>query len=143
LPSRRNHLKTNYNFICDCIACTKAWPVLGVLQDQVSKFICNACFKKSEFERLKLDRLVLQPHGQCKHCKSVHDLNSLDKELARNIEQFRYAFSLTLQNKPYKSIQTIIESLGYFESQLLPPYIYTNFAQETLKQALNLLATYE
>jgi hypothetical protein len=143
LQTRRKHLKNNYNFICDCIACTKAWPVLSVLQDQCNQFICYSCVTKSESQRISYGDLAVQQNGQCKNCKTSNDLNSLDKDLARNIEQFRYAFSLTLQNKPYKSIHTIIESLSYFESHLLPPYIYTNFAQETLKQALNLLATYE
>ena len=137
LKERRQKLKEQYFFECNCLPCRNDWPIYDKIVNQLEmiKILCYEC-KKSNFDRL-----------ECIECLSEYDNMKLHQHNAqialRNFLNINSDFDLN-----DKVMVTTIENvMGFFCKYLDLLYLhdvprpfqdYNNY-EEAIKQLLNLI----
>ena len=141
---RQKHLKKHYSFTCLCIACKHEWPAIDEgLMDSSTRFACAKCMKNVPFhDKLKSQYrkcVFIGNNWCCEKCSAQCEKKAIQEEMQEYEEKCSSGYDLVLNNKPLESIPVLVDVTQFFENNAIPPVFTLNIAQESLKQAFNLL----
>lgn len=132
---RQKGLYLNYYFKCACPPCTSPlkWPLISNLKSIPGFFICQYCDGKPSLNATTDGNLI------CPGCASNYSHENLIESLNKKTDAFLLAHEHLLSNEPLNALPLLVQCLDYFGSNIKIPFYRINDAEETFKQALHLV----
>ena len=130
---RRECLRKQYHFKCDCVACKKNWPNIGGLRSKPSTIICKFC--SAEIPEGKLPK-------KCGKCKKELQLNKLMKKLELVSKFGRETVTTLTKDNAKATSEKYVALLGEIMPQLKYPSWEILFCQQIVSHCFSIQGNY-
>jgi hypothetical protein len=131
---RQDHLRDNYFFTCQCVACSNNWPTFSELNGINPMFKCQGCNEP-------LPNSQASSKVVCTCCNQKVSILELIDILATSHDKYIVAASNAFHGKHSQALPCLLAHYTNMDLLLCQPWKEYYGCQATIKQCYRLLAT--